>query len=386
MSPAPQLLMLSISSCTGPREVSRRRGRANRVRARQAIIAAVLVGLATGRANGQDGDQHQNPVPAGRPDLVAHAFGSVDWAAAQQSVTPNSFALGQLALFVTSAINDRVSVLAEVVIEASSATTEVTVDLERLQLTYRANDHLNISAGRYHTGIGFYNAAFHHGSYFETAVGRPRIFRFEDEGGVLPIHEVGLSVRGKVPKTDSALHYVAEVGNGRRWTDADNQEGLDQNRAKSTNLGVSLRPESWRGVEVGTSFYRDDIPDRTNPAVDHDIVAVYGVYRTPATEVMAEWLQLSFHPEGGLATYYDHGGYIQASQGFGKLRPYYRYDRLDINPATPFIGEYGSSMKHVVGLRIDPAPWVGIKSQYERLYENGGPGANGIHVQLVFVF
>ena len=349
-------------------------------------MAAVLVALAAGGANGQDADQHQNPSPAGGPDLVAHAFGSVDWVAAQRSETPNSFGLGQLALFVTAAINDRVSVLAEVVIEASSATTEVTVDLERLQLTYRANDHLNISAGRYHTGIGFYNAAFHHGSYFETAVGRPRIFRFEDEGGVLPIHEVGLSVRGKVPRTDSALHYVAEVGNGRRWTDVDNQEGLDQNRAKSTNLGVSLRPESWRGVEVGTSFYRDDIPDGTNPAVDHKIAAVYGVYRTPATEVMVEWLRLSFHTEGGVATYFDNGGYNQASQAFGKLRPYYRYDRLDINPATPFIGEYGSSIKHVVGLRVDPAPWVGIKSQYERLYENGGPGANGVHVQLVFVF
>jgi hypothetical protein len=374
------------SSCIGPRDVNRPRGQASWIRARQAIVAVVLVGLSSGRARGQTGDQHQDQTTAGRPDLVAHAFGSVDWAAAQRSETPNSFALGQLALFVTSAINDRVSVLAEVVIEASSATTEVTVDLERLQLTYRANDYLNISAGRYHTGIGFYNAAFHHGSYFETAVGRPRIFRFEDEGGVMPIHEVGLSVRGKVPRTDSALHYVAEVGNGRRWTDVDNQEGLDQNRAKSTNLGMSLRPESWGGVEVGTSFYRDDIPDGTNPAVDHEIAAVYGIYRTPTTELMAEWLRLSYHPEGGFATYHDHGGYLQASQAFGKLRPYYRYDRLDINPATPFIGDYGSSIEQVIGLRVDPAPWVGIKSQYERLYENGGAGADGVHVQLVFVF
>jgi hypothetical protein len=378
--------MPSTSSCTFPREVNRRRRRTNWVRAQQAIVAAVLVGIAAGRANGQGADQHQDPTPVGKPDLVAHAFGSVDWAAAQQSETPNSFGLGQLALFVTAGINDRVSVLAEVVIEASSATTEVTVDLERLQLTYRANDHLNVSAGRYHTGIGFYNAAFHHGSYFETVVGRPRVFRFEDEGGVLPIHEVGLSVRGKVPKTGSALHYVAELGNGRRWTDTENQEGLDQNRAKSTNLGVSMRPESWRGVEVGTSFYRDDIPDGTNPAVDHGITAVYGVYRTPATELMAEWLRLSYHPEGGVASYVDRGGYVQASQAFGKLRPYYRYDRLDINPATPFIGDFGSSIQHVVGLRVDPAPWVGIKSQYERMYENGGSGANGVHVQLVFVF
>src|SRR4029079_168390 len=118
-----------------------------------------------------------------------------------------------LALFMTSAINDRVSVLAEVVLEASAANTQVTTDLERLQLTYRLNDHLNLSAGRYHTGIGFYNGAFHHGSYFETPIGRPRIFAFEDEGGVLPVHEVGVSVRGKVPRTGYALGFVPALRN-----------------------------------------------------------------------------------------------------------------------------------------------------------------------------
>jgi len=352
----------------------------------RALMTATFIGVAAVQSDAQTADQHQDPMPADRPEIVAHAFGSVDWVAAQRSETPNSFFLGQLALFVNASINDRVSVLAELVVEASAATTKVTADLERLQLTYRMNDYLNISAGRYHTGIGFYNAAFHHGSYFETAVGRPRIFRFEDEGGPLPIHEVGLSVRGKVPKTDSALHYVAEVGNGRRWADAANQEGLDQNRAKSTNIGLSLRPESWRGAEVGASFYRDDVPVGTEPSVEHHIAAVYGVYRMPATEFMAEWLRLSYRHADSVTHYDNHGGYVQASRAFGKVRPYYRYDRLDINPDTPFIGDFGSSIKHVVGVRLDPIPWVGIKSQYERLYENGGPGANGVHVQLVFVF
>jgi len=353
----------------------------------RALVAAALITLVAARSDAQTAEQHQDPVPSGRSsDLVAHVFGSVDWFGAQHSNPPNSFALGQLALFVTASINDRVSVLAEVVIEASAADTEVTVDLERLQLTYRVNDFLNISAGRYHTGIGFYNAAFHHGSYFETAVGRPRIFKFEDEGGVLPIHEVGVSVRGKVPKTESTLHYVAEVGNGRRWANLEDNTVIDQNQAKSTNLGLAFRPPEWRGVEVGGSFYRDDIPLGLNTSVNHHILALYGVYRTPSTELMAEWLQLSFHEAGVLGTFDNRGGYVQVSQAFGKVRPYYRYDRLDIDPNTPFIGEYGSSLKHEIGVRFDPAAWVGIKTQYERLSENGGPGGNGAHVQLVFVF
>jgi hypothetical protein len=329
----------------------------------------------------------EHDAPAGaQPEMVVHAFGSVDWENAGDTNGSNSFALGQLALFVTSAINDRVSVLAEVVLEASAANTQVTTDLERLQLTYRLNDHLNISAGRYHTGIGFYNAAFHHGSYFETTIGRPRIFAFEDEGGVLPVHEVGVSARGIVPKTGSALRYVAEVGNGRRWTALDEREGLDQNQAKSTNLGLALRPDAWHGAEVGASIYRDDIPGAADAVIRNDIVAAYGVYRTPAVELMAEWLRLSYQPEGVGVRHDNTGGYLQASRAFGSVRPYYRYDRLALDPATPFIGSFGSSAEHLVGLRYDPAAWVGLKAQYERLHTSDRGSANGMHIQLVFVF
>jgi hypothetical protein len=348
------------------------------------LLVAVLAWLTPIAAAAQTMDH--DAAPATHPEVVVHAFGSVDWASAGEPGEANSFGLGQLALFMTSAINDRVSVLAEIVLEASAANTQVTTDLERLQLTYRLNDHLNLSAGRYHTGIGFYNAAFHHGSYFETTIGRPRVFAFEDEGGVLPVHEVGLSARGIVPKTGSALRYVAEVGNGRRWTELDEHEGLDQNDAKSTNVGLALRPERWRGAEVGASWYRDDVPGAATTVIKNDIVAAYAVYRTPAVELMGEWLRLSYQPNAAGQRVDNHGGYVQASRAFGTIRPYYRYDRLDIDPSTPLIGTFGSSETHVLGLRFDPAAWVGLKAQYERLSNTTVAGANGMHVQLVFVF
>jgi len=337
-------------------------------------------------AQAQAADQHDMPARAPRPEVVIHAFGSVDWAATDRRETPQSFGLGQFSLFVTAALNEHVSVLAEVVMEGSGANTRVVTDLERLQLTYRLDDHLNLSAGRYHTGIGYYNAAFHHGSYFEVPIGRPRIFAFEDEGGVLPVHEVGLSARGAVPGTDSALRYVAEVGNGRRWTDVDDaEEGRDQNAAKSTNVGLALRPERWRGAEVGASFYRDRVPIGTRPAAAHQIAAAYAVYRTPSTEIMAEWLRLA-HRIPASPRYINRGGYVQASRAFGKVRPYYRYDRLDINPQTPFIGSFGSSRAHLLGVRLDPADWIGLKAQYERLHDDHVDESDAIHVQLVFVF
>lgn len=350
----------------------------------RAAAVAVLVTLLPSSLLAQ-GDEQQDPARANPREIVVHAFGSVNWAATERPETPNSFALGQFSLFVTSAIHERVSVLAEIVMEASSANTQVTTDLERLQLTYRHNDHFNISAGRYHTGIGFYNAAFHHGSYFETPIGRPLVFAFEDEGGILPVHEVGLSVRGKMPRTGSAVYYLAEVGNGRRWTELDD-EFRDQNTAKSTNIGLSVRPERWHGAEVGASFYRDDIVSSSGESIAHRIAAAYAVYRTPSIELMTEWLRLSHRPVGGSRVYVNHAGYVQASRAFGDVRPYYRYDRVNIEADTPLIGSVGSSQAHVLGLRFDPAEWVGLKAQYERVYDNKRAGANGVRVQLVFVF
>lgn len=362
---------------------------------RVVVLASLACGLlapTAPRASAQTPDDHQeqhDPPAAPALELFVRAFGSVEWGATQLPSRPNSFALGQFALFVTSTVSDRVSVLAEIVMEASGANTRVVTDLERLQLTFRLNDHLSVSAGRYHTGIGFYNAAFHHGSYFETPIGRPRVFAFEDEGGVLPVHEVGVSARGLVPKTGAALHYLAEIGNGRTWdtsaAETEGGEGRDQNRSKSSNLGLSLRPERWRGVEIGTSFYRDAIPHAGLNDVAHRIGAAYAVYRTPSIEVMAEWLRLSHQTLDG-RRFSTHAGYAQASRAWGKLRPYYRFDRLAIDPATPFIGDLGSYQANIVGLRFDPAEWIGLKAQYERSEEGGRRGIDAVRTQLVFVF
>ena len=349
------------------------------------LACGVLLGATASPARAQPTDEHHDQMTGPAPELLVRAFGSVDWGATELPGVSNSFALGQFDLFITGSLNDRVGVLAEIVMESSGDNTRVVTDLERLQLTFRVNDHLQLAAGRYHTGIGFYNAAFHHGAYFETPIGRPRVFSFEDEGGVLPIHEVGVSARGTVPKTESALHYVAEVGNGRTWVTDESAEGRDQNGSKSTNVGLSFAPERWRGVEIGASFYRDTILDAASSDVRHRIAAAYVVYRTPSAEVMAEWLGLSHQTADG-RLFRNHAGYAQVSRAWGLVRPYYRLDRLAVSPSTPFIGDRGSYQAHIVGLRVDPAMWIGLKAEYERTDEAGHHGINAVRTQLVFVF
>jgi len=73
-----------------------------------------------------------------------------------------NFYTGDFDLFLTSRINDHASVLAEIVFGEGDAQT-FGVDLERALVKYDYNDHLKMSFGRYHTGIGYYNTAFHSG-------------------------------------------------------------------------------------------------------------------------------------------------------------------------------------------------------------------------------
>ncbi len=130
------------------------------------------------------------------------------------TIPHTTFQAGEFDLFLTSKLSERLNFLAEIVLGPDD-TNVFGLDIERYQLTYKANRYFAATAGRFHTSIGYYNTAYHHGVWFSTAEGRPIMYLFEDSGGILPVHMVGVNVTGAVPHTGKlGLHYVAEVGNG----------------------------------------------------------------------------------------------------------------------------------------------------------------------------
>jgi hypothetical protein len=100
-----------------------------------------------------------------RPELGAYGFvpGSA-----------GNFFTGDFDLFLTSKISEKASVLSEIVIGEDDAQS-FNVDLERVLFKYDYNDHLRLSMGRYHTGIGYYNTAFHSGKWLQTEIGRAHV-------------------------------------------------------------------------------------------------------------------------------------------------------------------------------------------------------------------
>jgi hypothetical protein len=310
-----------------------------------------------------------------------------------------AFTLGQLNLFVTSDISDKFKFLSEIVFEAGpdniygvtrGPENVFGVDVERYLLTFSQNEYFNLSAGRYHTAIGYYNTAYHHSTWLQTTTGRPLLFAFEDQGGILPIHNVGVEAYGSIPSGSLGLHYVAEVGNGREsrspLTEEPVQNVVDDSNGKAVNFELFARPTKIPGLQIGFSAYRDKLVPDTQPVpVRETILAAHVVYSTPNFEWLNEALVVRDTPAGG-HTYATPGWYSQISKRFGSYRPYLRYQYINASPNEPIFPDIGLRAGPSAGLRYDASESVALKLQYDFTSLRNQPSVQGLQAQVGFTF
>ncbi len=315
-------------------------------------------------------------------------FSDVSYHATDAAGDTNSFALGQFNLFITSRLSDQVSFLAEAVMEADQRNS-VGVDLERLLLQYAASDYFNVSFGRYHTAIGWYNTAYHHSTWMQTAVGRPFLFEFEDRGGILPIHNVGISATGRIPSGELGLHYVAEIGNGRTSRsplDEPVQNVTDENNGKAFNFALLTRPEKLQGFEAGFSIYHDNLTPQGLPSVGQTIMAMHAIYEGLSFEWLNEGLMIRNVANGTGRVAHTPGFYTQLSRKFGTLRPYFRYQYVNVPASDLIFHDVGMMHGPSLGIRYDFSEFAAFKLQYDRTERRSLGGVNGITTQLSFTF
>jgi hypothetical protein len=327
-------------------------------------------------------------TPLGIGGLQIRGFNDVSFHALRDSGSVNTFTLGQLDLFLTTRLVSDFSTVGEVVFEAGD-NNGFGVDVERMLLQYAPSDRFIVAAGRFHTAIGYYNTAYHHGNWFQTATGRPFIFRFEDDGGILPVHGVGVTAQGQIPSGGAGLRWVAEISNGRRSRSPDDepvQNVEDENAHKAVNVALLTRPTRFPGLQAGLSVYRDRLEPDAQPTIGETIVAAHLVYQSPLFEQLNEAIFIRHAPAGGEAVT-TSSLYSQISRQLGRFRPYLRYEYLDV-PVNDLVfrNEMGRSYGPTVGLRFDAAPPVAVKLEYVRLTGSIQPQTNGLTVQLGFAF
>ncbi len=326
------------------------------------------------------------------PRLHLNAYGDVGFAANDQGPSANAFDVGSLDLFLTSRLSDHISVLGEFLLLAQPDNT-IEPDLERLMLEYKRNDYFTFGMGRYHTDIGYYNATFHHIQWFATPIGRPLMFRFDDDGGFMPLQEIGLSANGNIPSGKLGLHWVAQAGNGRDHT-PDNepaQNRTDFNHGKSFNINVSAHPAWFSGLITGFSFYHDDLTPPELPKIGQSIMDAYVVYRNQHLEWLNEAVMVRDAVHNG-RTFQAPAFYSQISYAFGKYRPYFRYAFENTNDADPVFSPAANEVlisrqnDASVGIRVDLNSFVAFKFQYDRFSQRSMSSYNQLSSQFSFSF
>lgn len=331
------------------------------------------------------------------PRLKLNIFGDVGFQ--KYTHVTNTFMFGSLDLFMRARLSDKVSALGEVLFIAENDNS-ISPDVERLLLTYRQSDYFSVSAGRYHSWIGYYNTAFNYGEFLETTTDRPFIYAWDDRGGVLPLQEVGVNVTGKIPSGRLGLNYVVEAGNGQDWNPGEEpaQNNQDRNNSKSINGGLFVRPEKIEGLQVGFSVRYDNLSIPV-PSISETIATAHAVFVNSHYEILNEGVLVRHVLDSG-PVFHTSAFYTQWSRRFGDVRPYFRYQYFNADEGDPFYAFAGpndfqdpASATFVsrlngpsVGVRYEFTEHSAIKMQYDHIALRGFPAADGVTSQIAFTF
>ena len=345
------------------------------------------------------------PAAPTYPNLQFHGFGDVNYHYSTRnginnaSGVPynppaqragNSFYTGEFDLFMQSQLAENLSVLAETVV-ASSTENEWGLDVERLELQWSPSEYFNVDMGRFHTQMGYYNTAYHHGTWFQNAIGRPDFLEYEDSGGLLPVHSVGLSIHGAIPSGGLNLTYYLEVANGRNYTTTggQTQNVLDNNNAKAINLALVAKPDWFPGGQFGVGAYHDTLNPEGLPRTDEWIWNAHIAWHSAVWELMAEGFLLRHHVAGD-DSHYTPMFYVQAARKFGKYTPYVRFTYANASANdeiyTTILNQGGLHYGPSIGLRYDLSTYVAFKLQYDYAIDTGNVNASELTFQASFTF
>lgn len=308
--------------------------------------------------------------------IVFRGFGDISFSAQDDrngpKDDPNQFAVGDFDLFFNTRLTDRISGLGEIFFEFGED-GELVTDFERLVIQYSFRDWLNLSAGRHHTPMGYWNANFHHGKFFQTPIDRPLVVEFEDDGGLLPVHAIGMEIFGKQDFRLFNLGYSFDISNGRGPGIDLIQNSKDFNDSKALAFQVTLSPNPIPGLRVGTNLYLDRIPaDRDNPErpdrarrIKETIFGGHLAYVENNWELISEVFRIQHKDRVFSKKFKTTGFYLLAAYQWDKFKPFYLFENISFDEGDPFYAPNDiDRSKHGFGLKYDLTLYNNLKIQY----------------------
>jgi hypothetical protein len=323
---------------------------------------------------------HDGPGIGGLP---LHGFADVEYhytTLDRPDDRRSGFALGNLDFFMTPNFG-RVKMLAELNFEVEQGDGALSTDLERMQIGYTFSDSLTAWVGRFHTPYGYWNTAFHHGTQIQTAT-RPRFIDFEDKGGVLPAHTVGLWAVGHVPAYGGRWQYDAWFGNGSRIIDGEVDFNAFRDDNRNTAIGGNLGYRfggAAEGLLVGVHGFREevDVYATSDVRLARSRLGVAGAYYyldMNNWESIGEYYR--FHNadlSGDTGTHSSWAAFIQVGYTLHDVwTPYYRWEKAALDQTDAYFAAQDSGRaytRHVLGIRYLLNPSTALQLEGNRTRE-----------------
>lgn len=297
--------------------------------------------------------------------LPLHGFISVG---ASESSTNDpqrlrGFELNNIDFYLTPSAGDHVHGLVEINFEIGEDGA-VSTDLERMQLGYTAGDN-TLWFGRFHVPYGYWNTAHHHGAALQTSINRPRFLDFEDKGGILPAHAVGVWLTGRHAVGDAAIGYNAWLANGGRiQTTAGNDNVLDFNQFTDSDqhkmLGFSaawMSAGDFDGFQVGLHGYADRVttyaPDNTSVLDQTDVrmAGAFVYYGSDKWEVNGEYYH--FDDDVVVAagpamtgSHSSNAGFFQVGYSVAAFTPFLRAESVSLDSGDAYFSSMSSGVPY----------------------------------------
>lgn len=302
----------------------------------------------------------------------------------------SAFQLGQLVLMGSGQIDENWRGFFELAFKQSAANT-VTTDVERAIVSYDHSDLLRVTVGRYHTALGYWNNAYHHGTWIQPSIDRPDIVAFSSP--FIPVHIIGLELYGRKKAREGVFEYLFNVGNGIAFNSATNQNITENNDNKAINFHVRFKDFFVPGFAIGGNLYYDEadsdasvtraaavdgdqnaFPNGTvNRRMQRQIAGVHALYMAGPYEFIGEWYDIrnKFRNDPSYTGKYKNKVFFLhlAYQLDDKIKPYVQYEVKNINEADPYFFAYQNLEDEKVihgGIRYDVAAFVTIKTEWIR--------------------
>ena len=305
-----------------------------------------------------------------------------------------NFYAGVIDLYLTPEFSDNVKSLIEIALETNKDTQQYALDVERLQIGYVFGDYLTLNAGRFHTPYGYWNTAFHHGAQMQTTIYRPRFLDFEDGGGILPAHSVGLWGSGSARLGAGRFLYDLYASNGSRLTDGfsgatggtNGPSVLDYQAKRADKPQPSFGGRfayafggNLDGLTVGTHAFQYRVNYNTDTGTTSDtnadqsymvnMVGGYVVYDENKIEFASEFYHFIDKNlrDQGAKNITSNAGYAMLGYAVSpKWKPYYRFESTKLAQQDGYFAgqEHGVSyIRHLAGLRYDVNPRTSLKAE-----------------------